>query len=107
MSFGVKSILRFGDPGSGEVIFKTHGMASLPGVLIYGDGREKQQVDVQIPLDEFMEAVKYVLTNTNLSEGEWSGLPDPREEFLNWTRTLRRARGYGRRGKRLTDEDSR
>ena len=107
MSFAVCSIKDYGDPGSNEVWFKTHGQASLPGVLIYGQGRGRSAVDLQIPLDEFVEAVKYVLTNTNLDEAEWAGGDDPRHEFLRWIKGLRKGRGHGGRGKRLIPEEER
>lgn len=101
MSAGFRTILRFGDPATGRAEAKTHGQASTPGVCLWGDGEEGRRFDVQIPLDEFMELVKYVMVNTDLSCAEWEGKEDPRVEFLEWVAQLDVVRGWSKGHRRL------
>lgn len=53
---------------------------------------------VEIPMDDFVEAVKYVLTNSDLLEN------DPRPGLIEFIKRLDITDGYNKGGKRLSPQ---
>lgn len=49
---------------------------------------QDKNIDIEIPMDEFLIAAHYVLTNTNL------GKKDPRIEFVKIVKKLKIGKGY-------------
>jgi hypothetical protein len=67
------------------------------GITVKSDGLKPQKVrfdlrkrsdGIEMPLDEFLDVVFYVLTNTDLEEG------DPRLEFVGLVRRLQQCPGW-------------
>lgn len=70
-----------------RVYVKTGVLLNGENFLIFGD--------YEIPLEEFLYAAEYVLTNTDLKRG------DPRLKFRRCVRSMVKTDGFNKGGKRL------
>jgi hypothetical protein len=87
-----------------HVEVKTHGMFERD-VFITVEAPKGAEQDhenltslmAELTMADFVEMVKYVMTNTNLRKD------DPRLDLVKWTKRLKKIKGYGDEGKRLSD----
>lgn len=80
------------------LVLNREGTKQKIDVKTYGTGDLKDKVffgKYEILLQDFLDAVHYVLTNTDLEPD------DPRFEFVRRVKAMEEVRGYNKSGKRL------
>ena len=84
--------LLLGNSQPSNIPVKTHGVGILKEVIFFGE--------YEIPMDDFLSAVEYVLTNTDLIAN------DQRLQFVERVKLIQIVKGYMEGQKRLVISDS-
>lgn len=72
-------------------IRKVHKNTRMSSMVIVTIGKKSSEV----PLEDFLEGVKYLLTNTDIMDG------DGKLNFVDWIKSLKEVKGYDKKLKRL------